>query len=110
MKTRATALYEDIFDSNVRESLWAQGLIALMETHLAAAYEQGRADEKVAQNPPNVAQAWKMAHSEPFYLPRQRKVEWQEWNPRTDPDPRLKSMTEDEVAQLGRALACTRAL
>jgi len=106
MRMRADALLEELDVDLWWHDIWRSAI----EAHLAAAYEQGRADERVAQNPPNVAQAWKMAHSEPFYLPRQRKVEWQEWNPRTDPDPRLKSMTEDEVAQLGRALACTRAL
>jgi len=98
MKTRARALLEELNLAPEWADLWQ----AVVEIHLAAAYEQGRADEKVAQNPPGVAQPWTPA------------VEFSDatiesWRAVFEPDPRLKAMTEDEVAQLGRALACTRA-
>lgn len=116
MKTRARTLYDEIcrrfWES---EGAW----LAIVEAHLAAAYEQGRADERIAQNPPNVAQHWRTTGSTLFQVkwplpptivePKAVGFRWdnpQEFTANNCPDdPRLKSLTEEQLSQLGRALA-----
>lgn len=111
MKTRAAELFKEIMDS----TLVCAQLPSLLEAHLAAAYEQGRADERIAQNPPNVAQPWTVTAQVNFCkswwsADRSRAVMGVLSEPVSplERDARLKPMTEDQRMQLGRALACAR--